>query len=109
MLCTREQASCLISGTGWEWDDGAEWTLDNAQGDAEGWEYAFCFGFGFEWHDTCGMTDCVRRRAWIRRLRKSESSEGDSSPCRVTHLRMPHGITGPMRDRCVPDLCRSQE
>ena len=87
MLCTREQASCLISGTGWEWDDGAEWTLDHAQGDVEGWEYAFCFGFGFEWHDTCGMTDCVRRRAWIRRLRKSQSSGGDSSPCRVTHLR----------------------
>ncbi len=72
VLCTREQASCLILGTGWEWEDDAEWTIDHAQGDADGWEYAFNFGWGFEWHGTCGMTDCVRRRAWIRRLRKSE-------------------------------------
>ena len=62
VLCTSEQAS--------EWDDDAEWTIDHAHGDADGWEYAF--NFGFEWHDKCGMTDCVRRRAWIRRLRKCE-------------------------------------
>ena len=72
MLCTSEQAS--------EWDDDAEWTIDHAQGDADGWEYAF--NFGFEWHDKCGMTDCVRRRAWIRRLRKCELQQA-SSVCGV--------------------------
>jgi hypothetical protein len=76
VLCTREQASVLIAGTGWEFDRGSEWEIDRALGDPDGWLYALNFGWG-EWHSSCGMTDCVRRRGWLRRLRKSDTVTAD--------------------------------
>ena len=62
----------LMLPTGWTWIE-SDWSVlvgsrANANGtDADGWMYAFNWTEENSYTASGGMTDCVRRRVWVRR------------------------------------------
>ena len=56
-----------LPGKRWEWAD--EWTVDCewAKCDPKGWQYSL--DFSMEFHPSKRITDCVRRRRWVRKAK----------------------------------------
>ena len=104
-----------LPGPEWEWEDA--WSLArSSQTDADGWMYAFNFGWGLKWywtrhrrvhacamgsgrsadrlccrHSSSSLTHCVRRRMWTRRVKYTPKSSGAAEPMWCSRV-LPFGL-----------------